>query len=133
MDDLFRGAKEKPIKNNFDKVVKQINSVKKEWNNIKEQVPMYRQYAYFGGSIDPETTPSEEQTKKLLEKQKTKQQLTESEQVQFKKLEKLGKTKMKLPSPSSLYALGNKIKELDKTIKEFDKKPVATPAKRSAR
>jgi len=139
-------------KKTFENVEKQIAAVEQKFDSLKGSIPAEKLYAYFGIKAEPieepekAALPEEEIEMKLdeiaketkteeeaLEKAvkyletslaKTEEESTEKKELALETTKPLREIERKAPSPISLFELRNSLRELKKTIDEFDKVPV---------
>ena len=147
-------------KKTFEDIEKQITAVEQKLDTLKESIPTEKLYAYFGMKAElpaateaPEVELSyDDAEKKLEEIAKTAKSEKEGIDKAVEYLESsfteaqeeaniqkelaqeatgpLLEIERKVPSPTSLFELRNSLRELKKSIDEFDKAPAKKVAKK---
>lgn len=134
-------------KKTFEAVEKQITAVEQKFDALKESIPTEKLYAYLGmkAELPEEKEPSlpyngvEKKLEEIAKEAKSEEEgiekaieylegsLTESaEKVAAEKEEAIAPVReieRKIPSPVSLFELRDSLRELKKSIDEFDKAP----------
>ncbi len=118
----IRQAQQKRIKKLFDEnkkeieeFQKKITEIKKNWSNLKNQVPIAKQYVFFGMK-DAEIETPEDASKEL-----------QSELA--KKREQLAEAKNKIIAPYSVFEISELIDTLQKVINSFDQNTLSEAKK----
>ena len=145
-------------KKTFEEVEKQITAVEQKFDTLQASIPAEKLYAYFGmkaelppmadkeaelpmedvekklEEIAKEAETEEETLEKAVKYLESSLAEAEGEVVEKKELAKvaagpLREIERKIPSPISLFELRNSLRELKKSIDEFDKGPAKAAKK----